>query len=208
MRITGGKTVRAIKIVIFVACLAGTGQAWGDDAGSPEQLVETLHTTLIEAMQGGTQLGHAGRVALFAPVVEASFDFAMISRIVAGRYWKDASAEQQARFTTAFAALSTATYAHNFSSFDNERFATVRSEDQRGGKLVLTELTTGDGSKVSLNYLLRQNNGRWRIVNVIAQGVSDLALKRADYTAVIKAEGFDSLINKLAEKTAGLVAGS
>jgi phospholipid transport system substrate-binding protein len=159
-------------------------------------------------MRGGATLGHAGRVAQLAPVVEASFDFATISRIVTGRYWKDTNTEQQVRFTAAFAALSTATYAQNFSSFDNERFATLRSEDQRGGKLVLTELTTGDGSKVTLNYLLRQNNGHWQIVNVIAQGVSDLALKRADYTAVIKAEGIDSLINKLAQKTEGLAAGS
>ena len=39
-------------------------------------------------------------------------------------------------------------------------------------------------------------------MNVVAQGVSDLSLKRADYTAVIKSEGFDSLINRLEKKIA------
>ena len=50
------------------------------------------------------------------------------------------------------------------------------------------------------NYLLRVNNGNWLILNVIAQGVSDLALKRADYAAVIKAEGFDALIDRINKK--------
>ena len=59
-----------------------------------------------------------------------------------------------------------------------------------------------------LNYLLRQTNGQWRIMNVVAQGVSDLSLKRADYTAVIKTEGFDSLINRLEKKIAEMSQGS
>ena len=45
-------------------------------------------------------------------------------------------------------------------------------------------------------------------MNVVAQGVSDLSLKRADYTAVIKTEGFDSLINRLEKKIAEMSQGS
>ncbi|MDH3928703.1 MAG: ABC transporter substrate-binding protein, partial [Deltaproteobacteria bacterium] len=34
----------------------------------------------------------------------------------------------------------------------------------------------------------------------IAEGVSDLSLKRADYTSYLKKNGFDALLKKLNEK--------
>ncbi|MCZ6893424.1 MAG: ABC transporter substrate-binding protein, partial [Gammaproteobacteria bacterium] len=53
----------------------------------------------------------------------------------------------------------------------------------------------------------RGNDNKWLIVNVIAQGISDLSLKRADYTAVIKKEGFDSLVNRLNDKITAMLRG-
>ncbi|MEE8316618.1 MAG: ABC transporter substrate-binding protein [Syntrophobacteria bacterium] len=37
-------------------------------------------------------------------------------------------------------------------------------------------------------------------MNVVAEGVSDLSLKRADYTSYLKKKGFDALLRKLNEK--------
>ena len=65
-----------------------------------------------------------------------------------------------------------------------------------------TVIVKADGERVTLDYVLRDNEGMWQIVNVIADGVSDLSLKRADYTAVIKSEGFNSLVSKLSDKIA------
>jgi phospholipid transport system substrate-binding protein len=166
-------------------------------------VVESLHATLLQIMQDADTLGYAGRVATIAPVLAQSFDFETISRIVTGRVWKDLEAAQQAEFTALFARLSAATYASNFSSFSGERFETLASEAKRNNMLVKTALVKADGEQVSLDYLLRKSNGLWRIVNVIAEGVSDLSLKRADYTAVIKSEGFSSLITQLNGKVSG-----
>ena len=41
-----------------------------------------------------------------------------------------------------------------------------------------------------------------RIFNVIADGVSDLSLRRADYNSILKQEGYDSLVQHLRDKTA------
>ncbi|MBL8528930.1 MAG: ABC transporter substrate-binding protein, partial [Burkholderiales bacterium] len=41
-----------------------------------------------------------------------------------------------------------------------------------------------------------------RIVNIVADGISDLALKRAQYTSIMEREGFDSLLAKLSQKIA------
>ena len=66
--------------------------------------------------------------------------------------------------------------------------------------MVKTTLTTSDGEKISFVYQLHKSGETWRIVNIITNGVSDLAMKRAEYTSIIEKDGFDSLITKLEQK--------
>jgi phospholipid transport system substrate-binding protein len=164
--------------------------------------VEKLHSALLETMQEGAQLGFAGRAAKLAPTLAATFDFETISRLATGRYWAQLPADKKREFIEVFTRLSTATYAENFKSFGGERFATRATEDKKTAQLVKTVLIKTDGKEVSLNYLLANDKGKWRIVNVVAQGVSDLSLKRAEYTAVIGSTGIDTLIAKLNAKVA------
>ena len=42
-----------------------------------------------------------------------------------------------------------------------------------------------DAADVPLEYLLEQRPDGWKIINIIADGVSDLALKRAEYQRVL-----------------------
>ena len=200
--------MKALKTSIATALFLFSALVAAADNAAAQKVVEHLHETLLKAMTGGEKLGYAGRVELLAPVIDTSFDFESIARIVTGRYWKDVKDEQRQRFTDVFRALSTATYARNFSVFAGEKFEILGAEDNRGSLVVRTQLVKSDGGTVPLNYLLRQNNGEWRIVNVVAQGVSDLSLKRADYTAVIKAEGFDSLVDRLKKKVTEMSQGS
>jgi len=167
---------------------------------TPTDVVEHLHKALLEAMQNGAQLGYEGRVDLLGPVIRESFDFEVIASIVTGREWKSADTQQRSTFLDVFARLSVATYATNFSGYSGEKFITGTSEESRGAQIVRTTLAQNPGDQVSLNYMLRESNGKWRIINVVAQGVSDLSLKRAEYTAVIQSEGFDSLTERLRGK--------
>ena len=200
--------MKTLKLALASVLLLISSLVSALDDGAARAVVEKLHESLLMAMHGGAQLGLKGREEMLAPVIESSFDFESICRIVTGRYWKSASDDQKTRFTSAFKKLSVATYASNFSSFSGEKFQTEGSEADHEALIVRTTLRPTEGEPVTLNYLLRQSNEHWRIMNVVAQGVSDLSLKRADYTAVIKTEGFDSLINRLENKSAEMSKGS
>ena len=199
--------MKTLKLALATVLLLISSLVSALDDGAARAVVEKLHESLLMAMHGGAQLGLKGREEMLAPVIESSFDFESICRIVTGRYWKSASDDQKTRFTSAFKKLSVATYASNFSSFSGEKFQTEGSEADHEALIVRTTLRPTEGEPVTLNYLLRQSNEHWRIMNVVAQGVSDLSLKRADYTAVIKTEGFDSLINRLENKSAEMSKG-
>ena len=62
------------------------------------------------------------------------------------------------------------------------------------------ELVAPQEKPVKFEYVLGQVNNQWVIINIVVDGISDLALKKAQYTSVIEREGFESLLNKLNQK--------
>jgi ABC-type transporter MlaC component len=49
----------------------------------------------------------------------------------------------------------------------------------------------------SFEYLLQRDGEDWEIINIVADGVSDLALKRAEYQRLFASGGIDGLIAAL-----------
>lgn len=182
---------------LFALCVALPGTAQNTDAVA---VVDGLHSALIDIMRDAKALGYAGRRDRIAPVIERSFDLPFIARFALGRHWSELSAEERNTMVDVFSRLTIAQYAARFNGFSGEQFVTLSSDQARKGReLVRTVLKTAGGSadNVTLDYLLNETEQGWRIINVIANGVSDLSLKRADYGAVIKSAGFDGLITKL-----------
>jgi len=170
------------------------------DRGAIE-VIERLHTTLLAVMKEGDQIGYQGRYDRLAPVIKTNFDMPFISKTVLGKYWETFNFEQRSRFVEAFTKMSIATYAANFDRYSGERFRMVSEKEASGGRiLVQSQLIKSDGGKIQLDYLLHRTSSQWRIINIIAEGVSDLALKRADYSAFLKNKGVEALIEKLNEK--------
>jgi len=167
------------------------------------QVVEKLHTSLLTVMKDGDKLGYTGRYDQLEPVIRATFDMPFISKTVLGKHWETVDDRQRSRFVETFTKLGIATYAANFDSYSGERFKVISEKEVSGGRiLVQTQLIKSDGGKVQLDYLLHRTDSEWRVVNVIAEGVSDLALKRADYSNFLKNKSFEALIAKLNEKIA------
>jgi phospholipid transport system substrate-binding protein len=188
-------------IMLALLALPLLAPAVAPAADTAATVVEGLHAELLFVMKQAKKLGYAGRYQRLAPTVSASYDFPYISKVVVGRYWRSFTAEQKSRFIEIFGNLSIATYANRFDGYSGEGFKTIAAEElKRGQRLVKTVLIKANGEEIELDYVLHRNKDQWRIINVIAEGVSDLSLKRADYTAYIKKNGFDALLKKLHEK--------
>lgn len=189
-----------LRLAVVIASFLFSTAAIANTAEHAVATIEKLHETLLEVMQQSSALGFDGRVDKLNPVLAETFDFATISRIVTGRHWKTLDEAKQNEFIDVFEKLSAATYASNFSGFSGEQFKTISADEKRGRYVVRTVIVKSDNEEIPLDYVLSEKDGVWQIVNVIAAGVSDLSLKRADYTAVIDSEGFDSLLSRLNNK--------
>jgi phospholipid transport system substrate-binding protein len=188
-------------VVIFSMLLLGVPQAFAEQATGARQVVSNFQEQLIAVMKEGKQLGYTGRYNKLHEAVANSHDLTKIARIVVGKEWEKLSEAQQQQLTDVFSKLSVASYARNFKDYAGEAFVFDSEEETtRGGVVVHAHLTIPDEKDVKFDYMLKENGNSWRIINIIANGVSDLALKRSEYTSILQREGFDALITKINEK--------
>jgi phospholipid transport system substrate-binding protein len=171
--------------------------------------VEALHATLLEAMKDATALGYAGRAALIAPAVEQAFDLDFMARFVLGPGGKDLSPADQARWRDTFARATVATYAGRFTGWGGEEFRTLGQEPAAQDTVfVRTVVDRPQDEDVELTYRLRKEGDAWKIVDIYQKGtVSELALRRSEYSAVLKRDGFDALVKTVDAKTADYASG-
>ncbi|MFA5924291.1 MAG: ABC transporter substrate-binding protein [Methylococcaceae bacterium] len=189
--------------VVFIMCLFATVNAFAqaESGETAKQVVDKFQTELIAVMKNGKQLGYAGRYDKLYEPVSNSHDLTKIARIVVGKEWEKLSEDQQQKLVDVFVRLSVASYAHNFKDYSGESFVFDSEEETtRGGVVVHSHFIIPDDKPVKFDYMLKEKGNSWRIINIIANGVSDLALKRSEYTTILQREGFDALIAKINEK--------
>lgn len=163
-----------------------------DLAAEQTAAVVDFHLQLVAMMK---LPDHAARAALIEPVVVDLFDMRRIASVSLGRSWRTLTAPEQARFVQRLTELVVATYADRFDNYAGQRFEHVQTETVRDGTVVRTVLHTSRAA-VQLDYFLRDG----RVFNVAADGVSDLSLRRADYSSIIKTEGYPALMDHMQRK--------
>lgn len=200
--------VRAVYLGSILA-LALALPVRGDEPAAT-QTVETLHATLLAVMKDATALGYQGRYDRLAPVLKSHFDFPFMARFVLGPGWQELSPADQQRWIEAFERITTATYAFRFKGYTGESFKTLGQEPAGQDTLfVRTVVDRTDADDVELTYRLRQTSEGWRIIDIYQKGtVSELALRRSEYSAVLKRDGFEKLIETVNAKLAAYAAGT
>lgn len=190
----------AVTLVFFSMDLA---VAQNETPLNARQVVETFQAKLIEVMKQGKKLGYQGRYEKLDPAVRASHDLKRIARITVGREWSKLSEQQKEQWIDVFSRLSVSSYAHNFKDFSGEsfRFESEEETPNKRGIIVHSFFMIPDEKKeVKFDYLMKKSGDSWLIINIIANGVSDLALKRSEYSSILDREGYNALISKVTEK--------
>ncbi len=170
--------------------------------GSPEAIVSDYYATLLQVMTKAKTLGFEGRYNKLEPVVQNTFDLGFIARAAVGRHWRKLGHAQRAKLVAEFGRLSVATYAARFDDYAGEQFKVLETVVTKSkDRLVKTQIVRSNGKKIAINYLLRKRDGRWRVIDVFLKGrISEVATRRADFSAVIRRDGYDALISAIGAK--------
>ena len=67
---------------------------------------------------------------------------------------------------------------------------------------VFSTVADGEYAGVQLDYRLRQRDGRWRVIDVVIEGISLVANFRSQFREVLSRKGPEALIRQLYKKNA------
>ena len=145
------------------------------------------------------------RRARFRQLFHEDFDGSGIARFVLGRYWRSASEQEQREFVTLFEGYVAYVYTTRLGNFGAGTFNIRGSRSNGDGVIVSTDvISAGSTSPLRIDWQLVNNNGAYKINDVIVEGVSMAVTQRSEFTAILQRNGGQvrSLIALMREKTA------
>lgn len=205
----GPATRRALRsrrtACLLAAGLALTTASRADEVADATAVVARLQAALVETAALLPDAGLPERAQRLDQLIRETHDLETMGRLTVRRFWRQWSEGERAAFSESFAALSVATYASRFAGVGPDSFA-IAGGKASGEQRVEVEasIRRGDGTAVSLDYLLERDGERWRIINVLADGASELSLMAAEYFEIGEAGGLDGLLAAFEQKRAAL----
>lgn len=157
--------------------------------------IDAFHTSLMTVAR--SKLGFDERVDLLQQEFDRVFDLQRIARISAGSSWRDLSDDRRTEYISLLRQVLLGTYVARFDADRGQKLEVLETLELKPGRVVVrAKITRPSGTTVSLDYYLRAG----KVFNVEADGVSDLSLRRAEYSRTIAADGVSGLLANLQSK--------
>ena len=197
--------VRGVLMAVMLL-LASVLFAAGAAADTPQSVVASMQSALLEVWERSDDLSAEQRYERLEPALEQAFDFERMIQVAAGPAWARANPQEQAQLTKAFTRYSVATYASRFSEYTGQRFDIA---EQRSGPrdltLVDTIIVRPAGESVPITYVVSTEGDTPQIVDVIHRGVSEMAIRRSDYRNILTRSGPSVLAQRLEQQAEDLL---
>ncbi|MCB9990354.1 MAG: ABC transporter substrate-binding protein [Rhodospirillales bacterium] len=141
---------------------------------------------------GDSGMSIAQKKSSFRKLLQGSFDMKTIGRFSLGRYWRVATPEQRKEYLTLFENMVIEVYSQRFSDYQGQKFETRSYRaDGPSDTLVTSFIVPDSGPEIQVDWRVRYKNGKYRVIDVIVEGVSMSVTQRSDFSAVIQRGGGD-----------------
>jgi len=190
---------RSVLLAALLAAAAPPAVCLAQAADPAAATIGGFNESLLGVMKQAKNLGVQGRYKELQPAIERAFDMPTMTRLAVGPKWSTMSPTEQDALIKAFTRLSVAEYARNFDGYDGEKFVLDAKVDTRSpDKLVRTQLVSPHDKTHAFVYRMRQApDGRWKIIDVYSDNISQLATRRSDFSSTINSGGAAPLVKKI-----------
>ena len=171
---------------------------------APDALIKEVSTDVLDSLRADKSIkqGDVNKViVLVDQKVMPYVDFQRMTSAAVGRYWRQATPEQQKALQEQFKLLQVRTYSGALAQVQDQ---TVDLKPMRSGpedkEVVVRTEVKGRGDPIQLDYRLEQTANGWKIYDVNVLGVWLVENYRNSFAQEIGANGVDGLIKKLTER--------
>jgi len=148
--------------------------------------------------------------ALVDSLLLPRFDMQRGSRSILAQHWESTTAADRNRFVDAFYNYLVAAYGTALLHFKHEtlRVLPFEGDADTSQVRVKTILTMNDGTQVDVDFVMLSTPDGWKVVDVVAEGVSYVKTYRSQFSVDIATEGLNSVLEWLEQKGAPRFAAS
>jgi len=173
--------------------------ASADDA---RQFVDGVGKRVLDIVNGGA--GKAEKQAQLQQMFAENVDIPWMGQFVLGHAWRQATPEQRDHYLQAYKQYLLARYTTNFADYTGAKYTItdVKSEEE-GQFTVNMQIKAPNQSQDTLaGYrLLVGENGQFKIIDIIIEGVSLITTQRSEFASVFQQKSMDGLISAIEAKT-------
>ena len=176
-------------------------------AEAPDALVKREATEVMDAIKSdpAIQAGDINRiVALVDSKIMPNVNFERMTASAVGRFWRQATPEQQKQLQAEFKTLLVRTYSGALGEVKDQTLSfkptRMRPEDT---EVVVRSEVSGRGEPIQLDYRLEKSGDAWKIYDLNVLGVWLVETYRTQFAQEITAKGVDGLIASLAQRNKG-----
>jgi phospholipid transport system substrate-binding protein len=192
------KTLLAIFAALFVST------AWAQEL-APDQLVQKITDDVLAAIKSDKQLAAGDRqkaLKLAEEKILPYVDFEESTRLAVGRSWSQASPEQKKRLVSEFRNMLVRTYSNAVEGYQGQtlKILPARSKPSDDEATVRAQFVRSGGQPLPIEFQMRKAGNTWKVYDIAVEGVSLVLTYRSEFDAVVKQEGIDGLIKRLAQK--------
>ena len=134
-------------------------------------------------------------------VIYQRFDFTEMARRSLGSEWRRRSPEEQREFVKLFTGLLERAYLDNIESYNGEKFRYLKEQEDNNYAQVDTKIIDNKGQEFSVNYRLHNQNGDWKVYDVVIEDVSLVNNYRSQFNRVLATSSYEDLVNRMKGKT-------
>jgi phospholipid transport system substrate-binding protein len=199
--------MKLIKQLIAVAtvALASSAYAAAPANEAPDVLVKRISQDVIDTAKSDKSI-QAGDQKKVMELVETKIlpyvDFQRMTALAAGRFWRDATPEQQKQLSEQFRTLLIFTYSGALSQIKNEtvEFKPLRADPADEQVEVRSQVNVAGKEPITLNYRLAKGPQGWKIFDINVLGAWLVETYKGTFATEIGKSGIDGLIKALAER--------
>jgi len=200
---------KKIIAILTLGMLGFTGAAVAQEA--PDVFIKRISQEVLETAKSDRDI-QSGNQQKILDVVQSKIlpnvDFQRMTALAAGRYWREATPEQQKRLTEEFRDLLVYTYAGAIAQIRDQQleFKPMRNDPSDTDVEVRSQVVQQRGEPIQLNYRLAKAGNTWKIYDLNVLGAWLVETYKGNFASEISKGGIDGLIKTLAERNKKLSA--
>ena len=202
---------KLMAVAISASAFAFTATASAEEA--PDMLVKRISEDVLNIAKADKdiQAGNVNRiVSLVQEKIVPYVDSDRMTSLAAGRYWRQATPEQQQQLTTQFRTLLIYTYAGALSQVRDQKieYKPLRADPSDTDVEVRSQLVQSHGDPVQLSYRMEKMDSGWKMYDINVMGAWLVEAYKGTFSSEISKNGIDGLIKTLTDKNKQLASRS